>query len=205
MADARPRLRRRPRAEPGHHHGHDVPARADGPGRQARRLRLPRRRGQRLLRDHRLGRPPAGRAVQRLHRHHRAALPGDRAAGRARPPPPHRRGPVHRPGADGVGAALPRARAARRPGRPASSARRAGNHDPDAAPHDAYPCAGVDQWCAIAVETDEQWRALRRALGDAGVGDGPGARHREPAASPSASCIDRELAAFTARHEPRAS
>ena len=29
-----------------------------------------------------------------------------------------------------------------------------------ALPHDAYPCAGTDQWCAIAVETDEQWRAL---------------------------------------------
>ena len=41
------------------------------------------------------------------------------------------------------------------------NARRNGNHDPTHAPHDAYPCAGVDQWCAIAVETDEQWRALR--------------------------------------------
>ena len=66
---ARPRLRRRPRAEPGHHHGHDVPDGPGRPGRRAGRVRLPRRRGERLLRDHRLGRPPAGRAVQRLHRH----------------------------------------------------------------------------------------------------------------------------------------
>ena len=45
------------------------------------------------------------------------------------------------------------------------SARRAGNHDPDLAPHDAYPCAGDDEWCAIAVENDEQWAALRDVLG----------------------------------------
>jgi benzylsuccinate CoA-transferase BbsF subunit len=43
---------------------------------------------------------------------------------------------------------------------------RAGNRSETAAPHAAYPCAGDDQWCAIAVETDEQWRALRSALGD---------------------------------------
>jgi len=43
---------------------------------------------------------------------------------------------------------------------------RAGNRSETAVPHAAYPCAGDDQWCAIAVETDEQWDALRRALGD---------------------------------------
>src|SRR5262245_44779518 len=36
------------------------------------------------------------------------------------------------------------------------NARRAGNEAPGAAPHDAYPCAGEDEWCAIAVETDAQ-------------------------------------------------
>jgi crotonobetainyl-CoA:carnitine CoA-transferase CaiB-like acyl-CoA transferase len=45
-------------------------------------------------------------------------------------------------------------------------ATRAGNAARDAAPHAVLPCAGEDQWCAIAVETDEQWVALRRALGD---------------------------------------
>ena len=43
---------------------------------------------------------------------------------------------------------------------------RAGNRSDTMAPHGAYPCSGDDQWCAIAVETDEQWDALRRALGD---------------------------------------
>jgi len=45
-------------------------------------------------------------------------------------------------------------------------ARRNGNEALDAAPHDAFPCAGDDQWCTIAVETDAQWHALRRAIGD---------------------------------------
>jgi crotonobetainyl-CoA:carnitine CoA-transferase CaiB-like acyl-CoA transferase len=44
--------------------------------------------------------------------------------------------------------------------------RRAGNESPSDAPHNIYPCAGQDQWCAIAVETDDQWQALRRLLGD---------------------------------------
>jgi crotonobetainyl-CoA:carnitine CoA-transferase CaiB-like acyl-CoA transferase len=83
------------------------------------------------------------------------------------------------------------------------SPRRAGNLSPFAAPHDAYPCAGHDQWCAIAVETDEHWRALRRALGepawakDEALGSLAGRLARREQ-------IDRELAAFTTRHEPRA-
>jgi len=43
---------------------------------------------------------------------------------------------------------------------------RAGNRSDTMAPHGAYPCSGDDQWCAIAVESDEQWDALRRVLGD---------------------------------------
>jgi crotonobetainyl-CoA:carnitine CoA-transferase CaiB-like acyl-CoA transferase len=35
-----------------------------------------------------------------------------------------------------------------------------GNHVADAAPHDAFPCRGDDQWIAIAVTDDRQWRAL---------------------------------------------
>ena len=41
----------------------------------------------------------------------------------------------------------------------------AGNRASFAAPHGCYPCRGEDRWCVIAVETDEQWRALARALG----------------------------------------
>jgi benzylsuccinate CoA-transferase BbsF subunit len=40
-----------------------------------------------------------------------------------------------------------------------------GNDWPCAAPHNCYPCRGDDRWCAIAAETDEQWRSLAGILG----------------------------------------
>ena len=43
---------------------------------------------------------------------------------------------------------------------------RNGNRSVTAAPHGAYPCAGDDQWCAIAVESNAHWSGLRRAMGD---------------------------------------
>jgi crotonobetainyl-CoA:carnitine CoA-transferase CaiB-like acyl-CoA transferase len=49
---------------------------------------------------------------------------------------------------------------------------RAGNRGPCAAPQNLYRAAGPDEhgrddsWVAIAVATDEQWLALRRALGE---------------------------------------
>jgi benzylsuccinate CoA-transferase BbsF subunit len=42
---------------------------------------------------------------------------------------------------------------------------RAGNRSETAAPHGAFPCQGDDQWCTIAVENDEQWKALCQAMG----------------------------------------
>lgn len=41
---------------------------------------------------------------------------------------------------------------------------RIGNRDLFAAPHGVYRCQGDDRWCAIAVHTEEQWAALRRAM-----------------------------------------
>ena len=83
------------------------------------------------------------------------------------------------------------------------SARRNGNIDPVAVPHDAYPCAGTDEWCAIAVEDDAQWRALRRALGDPAWAADPAL---DTAAGRRAAVehINREIGAFTLRHESRA-
>ena len=46
------------------------------------------------------------------------------------------------------------------------SVTRNGNRSDTAAPHGAYPCAGEDQWCAVAVENDQQWAGLRRAMGN---------------------------------------
>jgi len=43
---------------------------------------------------------------------------------------------------------------------------RNGNRSESMAPHGASPCQGDDQWCAIAVENDQQWAGLRRAIGE---------------------------------------
>lgn len=43
---------------------------------------------------------------------------------------------------------------------------RSGNRHPRFAPHGVYRSKGVDRWCAIAVTSDEEWSALRRAMGD---------------------------------------
>ena len=44
-------------------------------------------------------------------------------------------------------------------------ASRAGNRCSYAAPHGAYPCRGEDRWCAIAVYTDDEWKAFCRVIG----------------------------------------
>ncbi len=43
---------------------------------------------------------------------------------------------------------------------------RAGGRGPKAAPQGVYQCTGDDRWVAIAIASDEQWAALRTALGD---------------------------------------
>jgi benzylsuccinate CoA-transferase BbsF subunit len=59
-------------------------------------------------------------------------------------------------------------------------ATRAGNRSVYAAPQSCYPCAGEDNWCAIAVDTDQQWQALCSTLNrsdwanDAALSDNPG-------------------------------
>jgi len=42
---------------------------------------------------------------------------------------------------------------------------RLGSRSRSAAPQGCYRCAGNDQWCAISVRDDEQWRGLVAALG----------------------------------------
>ena len=43
-------------------------------------------------------------------------------------------------------------------------AERIGNQDALMSPHGCYPCKGDDKWIAIAVSTDDQWRALCEVL-----------------------------------------
>ena len=50
---------------------------------------------------------------------------------------------------------------------------RLGNHHPAMAPHSVYRCKGDDKWVAIAVQTDLEWQALRRAMGSPAWADDP--------------------------------
>jgi len=71
-----------------------------------------------------------------------------------------------------------------------------GNLHPSHAPHGIYPTAGHDQWIAIDVETDEEWRALCGVLGADALAADPrfattAKRHRDSVA------LDRALAECT--------
>ena len=76
---------------------------------------------------------------------------------------------------------------------------RDGNRGPSAAPQGVYPCRGDDEWIAVAVASDEHWRALRALLGspswmcndDLSVVAGRRIAH---------DAIDRELSLWTQQH-----
>ncbi len=43
---------------------------------------------------------------------------------------------------------------------------RTGNRDPQMAPHGVYGCKGDDSWVSIAVGSEEEWRALKKGMGN---------------------------------------
>jgi len=45
---------------------------------------------------------------------------------------------------------------------------RMGNRCRHAAPHGVFPCKGEDRWCFIAAYTDDEWKALCKAMGKPG-------------------------------------
>jgi crotonobetainyl-CoA:carnitine CoA-transferase CaiB-like acyl-CoA transferase len=78
---------------------------------------------------------------------------------------------------------------------------RTGNRGPAAAPQGVYACADAGEWLALAVANDEEWRGLRRALGDPAWARDPaldtaGGRHA------AHDRLDAELAAWC-RARPR--
>ncbi|HEB91756.1 MAG TPA: CoA transferase [Deltaproteobacteria bacterium] len=78
---------------------------------------------------------------------------------------------------------------------------RNGNRALDAAPQGVYPCAGDDQWCAIAIENDEQWKALCVVLDDPRWSRDP--RYEGVSGRLAAQdVIDEGLAAWTRDREP---
>lgn len=76
---------------------------------------------------------------------------------------------------------------------------RMGNRHPAFAPHGIYPCAGEEQWIAIACETDQDWDALRKALPEAALDDPRFATLADRKANEDA--LDQAIAAATAREE----
>ena len=43
---------------------------------------------------------------------------------------------------------------------------RRGHRSDRSAPQGVYPCAGKDNWCALSVETNNQWQALAKLIGE---------------------------------------
>jgi crotonobetainyl-CoA:carnitine CoA-transferase CaiB-like acyl-CoA transferase len=81
-------------------------------------------------------------------------------------------------------------------------AQRTGNRGPLGAPQNLYACEGHEEWLALAVTSDDEWRALRRVLGDPewarhpalASADGRRAKHDE---------IDEEIARFCKDRDAR--
>ncbi|MFW6125605.1 MAG: CaiB/BaiF CoA transferase family protein [Chloroflexota bacterium] len=76
-----------------------------------------------------------------------------------------------------------------------------GNRDPSMAPHGCYRCFGEDRWVAIAVCSDEQWKALCQALGS------PSWAVDERFSSvvgrlANQDELDRRIEQWTVRHDP---
>ena len=77
---------------------------------------------------------------------------------------------------------------------------RMGNRSPYAAPQGLYPCAGLEQWLAISVATDEQFDGLRRAVGNPEwAGDPSLATHAGRVAQHD--LLDKELAEWAATRD----
>jgi crotonobetainyl-CoA:carnitine CoA-transferase CaiB-like acyl-CoA transferase len=77
-----------------------------------------------------------------------------------------------------------------------------GNRSEIVGPHGVYPSMGHDAWCAIEVETDEQWRALIGAMGNpAWASDDR--FHSNAGRVAAAQELDERLAAWTAGYTNR--
>jgi len=74
---------------------------------------------------------------------------------------------------------------------------RAGNKGPNVAPQGLYRGVGFDNWLAVSVATDAQWRSLRAALGEPAWAADP-ALDTYPGRRANHAQIDAELDAWTA-------
>ena len=78
----------------------------------------------------------------------------------------------------------------------------AGNRRPSLAPHNVYPCAGSDGYCAISCQSDEQWQALSREMAQPSLDRDPRfATFADRLAN--AQELDGRIAEWTRRLTPR--
>ena len=84
-------------------------------------------------------------------------------------------------------------------GRPAEAR---GNFSTTAAPHDVYPCADDDAWCAIAVQSEQQWGAMLRAMGMPELASFPRFRTLEGRVA-NKTDLDRRIGEWTSTKTPR--
>ncbi len=76
----------------------------------------------------------------------------------------------------------------------------AANRDPNYCPHGVYPTSGSDEWCAIAVAGDEEWRAICEEMAQPGLARDP--RYATHAARKRAEdAVDTLVAAWVAPQE----
>lgn len=73
-----------------------------------------------------------------------------------------------------------------------------GNRHPVMSPHGIYPCAGEDQWLALACEDDQQWVALSDII------DAPETQLPAATRMASAEAIDKHISAWTRRRTKEA-
>ncbi len=76
---------------------------------------------------------------------------------------------------------------------------RLGNRHRELAPHDVYPCSGEDQWVALAVRHEDDWRALCAVIGRA---DWETRYRSARERMGSIGVIDQGIAAWTRQRSP---
>lgn len=76
-----------------------------------------------------------------------------------------------------------------------------GNRDSNAAPQGIYPCLGADRWFALSCSSEEEWQALRRAMGSPDWAESTQYATRE-ARQRHHNALDQHLASWTSRRSP---
>ncbi len=80
---------------------------------------------------------------------------------------------------------------------------RQGNRRDGFAPHGVFPCQGDDAWCTIAVQTEDEWQALCRAMGQPAWAQTALFATRS-AREQNTEALDGHVAAWTATQTPQA-